>query len=645
MAMTKINLLLAEDNDTDALLLIRQLRKEGFEVAHVQVKTRKEMEEALERGGWDIVISDFSMPGFGGGDALELFKSRNLDIPFILVSGTVGEDIAVSIMKAGANDYLMKTHLNRLGPAVKRELEETRMKREKRRVESMLKQNEKRFERLIQDLVDVVWLADVDGEHLYIVNSAFDKLLGEHFDRASFKPNRWEEMVIEEDIPPFRRFIDELKIKGICALEYRIRRKDGTERWLFDQRYIVPGDENGEAMTGGILSDISDKKIAEQELITAKTSAEESSRLKSALLQNMSHEFRTPMNGILGFSEILANELDEPGSKMMSQHILTSGKRLQQTLDSIMLFAQLESGIPLKMVPVDVRTMVNSITECLGEPIHRKGLFLKVDISEPFTLSSDENLLKRTLFNLIENAVKFTTQGGITISGKALFSGEVEIRVSDTGIGIAPEKQSIIFEEFRQAEEGYNRPYEGSGLGLAIVRKTINALGGKISLISETGRGSEFIITLRSGESSLPLKTIHETIAIQPDQPADASPDLPLVLLVEDNEANIDLVTLFLKNQYRIDVARDGETSLEMVKEKHYQAILMDINLGPGIDGIDAITAIRKLENYRSTPIIAVTGYTFRDEKEYIIAKGASHYLEKPFNKNVLLNLLRESII
>lgn len=645
MAMTKINLLLAEDNDTDALLLIRQLRKEGFEVTHVQVKTRREMEEALERGGWDIVISDFSMPGFGGSDALELFKSRNLDIPFILVSGTVGEDIAVSIMKGGANDYLMKTHLNRLGPAVKRELEETQMKREKRRVESMLKQNEKRFERLIQDLVDVVWLADVDGERLYIVNSAFDKLLGEHFDKADFRPNRWEEMVVEEDIPAFRKFIDELKVRGICALEYRIRRKDGTERWLFDQRYIVPGDENGEAMAGGILSDITDKKIAEQELITAKTSAEESSRLKSALLQNMSHEFRTPMNGILGFSEMLANELDEPGSKMMSQHILTSGKRLQQTLDSIMLFAQLESGIPLKMVPVDVCAMVSSITECLGEQIRRKGLFVEVDIAAPFGLSSDEHLLQRTLFNLIENAVKFTTQGGITISGKVLSPGEVEIRVRDTGIGIAPEKQSIIFEEFRQAEEGYNRPYEGSGLGLAIVRKTITALGGKISLTSETGRGSEFILKLITGNGSLAGKPAPEAIANPPAKPVAVAPELPLVLLVEDNEANIDLVTLFLKNQYRIDVARDGETSLEMVKQKNYQAILMDINLGPGIDGIDAITAIRKLENYRSTPIIAVTGYTFRNEKEYIIAKGASHYLEKPFNKNVLLSLLKESII
>jgi PAS domain S-box-containing protein len=287
--MTKINLLLAEDNDTDALLLIRQLRKEGFEVDHVQVKTRNEMNTALDRGGWDIVISDFSMPGFGGGDALELFKSKDLDIPFILVSGTVGEDIAVSIMKGGANDYLMKTHLHRLGPAVKRELEETAMKRDKKRVETVLTQTEKRFQRLIRDLLDVVWLANIEGTKTYIINSAFTQIYGLELEDARAMPSRWIETVIGEDVPAYKKFITELNPRGINALEYRIRRADGQERWVKDQRYIIPGDGGGESMVGGILSDITGKKLAEQELILAKLAAEESSRMKSALLQNMSH--------------------------------------------------------------------------------------------------------------------------------------------------------------------------------------------------------------------------------------------------------------------------------------------------------------------------------------------------------------------
>ncbi|MEI7981782.1 MAG: histidine kinase dimerization/phospho-acceptor domain-containing protein [Bacteroidota bacterium] len=337
--MTNLKLLLVEDNDTDALLVVRQLKKEGFEVDHLQVKTRDEMQSGLSRGGWDIVISDYSLPGFGGGEALELFKTWDTDIPFILVSGTVGEDIAVTIMKAGANDYLMKTHLNRLGPAVKRELAETAMKRDKKRIESVLSQTEKRFRRLIHDLHDVVWLSNMDGSKLYIVNAAFEIIFGLKIGDTKANPRHWMDRVVEEDKAFYSKFLLQLPTNGVNLCEYRIRKPDGSIRWVVDQRYLVPGDGNEEEMVGGILSDITEKKQAEEELIQAKKAAEESSRLKSAMLQNMSHEFRTPMNGILGFSEILQNELSGQETQAMAAHILTSGKRLQNTLDAIMLYA------------------------------------------------------------------------------------------------------------------------------------------------------------------------------------------------------------------------------------------------------------------------------------------------------------------
>jgi len=513
--MTKIKLLLIEDNDTDALLLVRQLKKEGFEVEHIQVKTRVEMENALAKGGWDLVISDYSLPGFGGNDALQLFKSKELDVPFILVSGTVGEDIAVNIMKGGANDYLMKTHLHRLGPAVKRELEETVIKR--------------------------------------------------------------------------------------------------------------------------------DKKQTEKELIEAKLAAEESSRLKSALLQNMSHEFRTPMNGILGFSEILTAELEDPSKKMMAEHILTSGKRLQQTLDAIMLFAQLESGIPLHPVNVNATQMLEKITRGYREMIEKKGLTLEINVPESLFIYSDEHLLTRAFTNMFDNAVKFTSQGGITIN--AGYDGETRnrltVQICDTGIGIPEEKHRIIFEEFRQASEGYNRPYEGSGLGLSITRKCVGLLNGTISVNSTPEQGSTFTITIPACAVVTEPKK-QDTAENPPPAPLPVPCDAPLILLVEDNDANIELVKMYLRKDYRLDIAKDGETSIELVKKNRYTLILMDINLGPGMDGIDAITEIRKMPNYLTTPIIAVTGYTFRNEKEYIISKGADYYLEKPFMKKAFLELIGE---
>lgn len=645
--MTHINLLLVEDNDTDALLVVRQLKKEGFDVSHRQVKTREEMERAFAEENWDIVISDYSLPGFGGKDALELFKSKNLDIPFILVSGTVGEDIAVTIMKGGANDYLMKTHLNRLGPAVKRELEETQVKREKRRIESVLDQTEKRFQRLIEDLSDVVFLSSMDWKKLYIINPAFESIYGRNLDELAQHPMIWQEAIHEDDKALVSRLTETLRTTGQCAGEYRIVRPDGTLRWVYDRRSLVYTDGEEVPLMGGVVMDVTEKKQAEEDLIRAKKTAEESSRMKSALLQNMSHEFRTPMNGILGFSEFLFEELADEESRTKAEFILTSGKRLQQTLESIMLYAQLESGISLKPVSANLGDILKKAGENFRKQAQEKGLAFTLQLEDPLVLETDPILLERIIRELIDNAVKFTCQGGITVT--AGFSDtqppSVRVSVKDTGIGIPEEKHVLIFEEFRQAEEGYNRPYEGSGLGLSIVSKSVRLLHGEFSLESNPGSGSLFTV-------SFPLAWDHggqkraPEVSPTPSRPESRASDkgIPTLLLVEDNDANVELVRLFTRGKYHLEVANDGETAIEMVNGKPFDGILMDINLGPGMDGIDAIVQIRSIPSYAATPIIAVTGYTFRNEKEFIISQGANHYLEKPFNRQQLLSVLENVV-
>ncbi|MBN1198328.1 MAG: response regulator [Bacteroidales bacterium] len=646
--MTNIKLLLVEDNDTDALLVVRQLRKEGFNVSHRQVKTRDEMERAFSEESWDIVISDYSLPGFGGQDALELFKSKNLDIPFILVSGTVGEDIAVTIMKGGANDYLMKTHLNRLGPAVKRELEETQLKRDKKRIESVLDQTEKRFQRLIEDLRDVVFLSSIDGKKIYIINQAFEAIYGRSLAELEQNPLIWYEAIHKDDKALIETMTEELRITGQYAGEYRIVRPDASVHWVYDRRCFVFSDGEEEPLVGGVVMDVTEKKQAEEDLITAKKTAEESSRLKSALLQNMSHEFRTPMNGILGFSEFLFEELADEESRTKAEYILSSGKRLQQTLESIMLYAQLESGIHLKPVTINLGEIIRRTGEKIRKQAEEKGLTLSIEAEDPLILDSDSMLVERVLRELIDNSLKFTCLGGITVT--AGYTDErrhlIQVQVKDTGIGIPQEKHALIFEEFRQAEEGYNRPYEGSGLGLSIVSKSMKILNGAFSLESNQGSGSKFTMTFpvswHPGGNEEPKKAPEPPI---PPVTAQTAKRTPSILLVEDNDANIELVRLFTKGHYDLDVAKEGDSALEMVKKTQYDGILMDINLGPGMDGIDAITLIRSIPSYVSTPIIAVTGYTFRNEKEFIISQGASHYLEKPFTRQQLLETLAKGLM
>lgn len=644
--MTKIKLLLVEDNDTDALLVVRQLKKEGFEVDHLQVKTKDEMERAFTEGCWDIVISDYSLPGFGGQDALELFKSKKLDIPFILVSGTVGEDIAVTIMKGGANDYLMKTHLHRLGPAVKRELEETQLKRDKRHIESVLDQTEKRFQKLIEDLRDVVFLSSMDGKKMFIVNPAFEAIYGRPLSELEKNPLLWFEAIHNDDKAMMGPMTDELRKTGLSAGEYRIVRPDSSVRWVYDRRCLVFTEGEQEPLMGGVVMDVTEKKQAEEDLVKAKQTAEESSRLKSALLQNMSHEFRTPMNGILGFSEFLFEELQDEESRIKAEYILSSGKRLQQTLESIMLYAQLESGLTLKPSIINLSETIRKVSEKMKKQADSKGLLFTIREGENLTLTSDATLVERILRELLDNAIKFTYVGGVTVT--AGYRGEnrqhILVEVTDTGIGIPREKHALIFEEFRQAEEGYNRPYEGSGLGLSIVSKSIQMLQGEFSVQSEAGSGSSFTITFPVTLKGDRVDQKPQVTAITPPVPEKSEARIPSILLVEDNDANIELVRLFVRNRYNLDVAKDGESSLGLVKQKQYDCILMDINLGPGMDGIDVIIEIRKMPAYASTPIIAVTGYTFRNEKEFIISQGANHYIEKPFSRQDLLVVLEKVI-
>ena len=512
--MTKIKLLLIEDDETDALLIIRQLKKDGFDVEHVRVKTQAEMEAELDKGGWDIVISDYSMPGFSGQEALRVFKLRNLDIPFILVSGTVGEDLAVSIMKGGANDYMMKSAMNRLGPAVKRELVE---------------------------------------------------------------------------------------------------------------------------MQGRI-----EKKLAQKELIVAKLAAEESSRVKSSLLANMSHEFRTPMNGILGFTEILSTLIADDSQKAMTHHILTCAKRLLGTLNSIMTFAQLDSGYKLNLINVNLSALLESTVASIRALAKQKQLIVNCQIEQGEFIHSDEHLFQISFLNILDNAVKFTNQGEIDISLKkgTTPSEGIIITVHDTGIGIPAEKQEMIFEEFRQASEGYDRPYEGSGLGLSITRKSLHLLNCSLALESEVGHGSTFTLKIPAS-SMLPdsrKDNANKHTGFIPGH--ENQSESPLLLLVEDNDANIDLMKLYLKKDFRLDIAKDGLSAIELTGRNSYDCILMDINLGPGMDGGEAIQQIRQIPGYLTTPIIAVTGYTLQQEKEAILNKGADHYLAKPFNKNQLTDLL-----
>lgn len=418
------------------------------------------------------------------------------------------------------------------------------------------------------------------------------------------------------------------------------KKKNGTFFW--ENVLISPiVNETGEiTQFVAVKEDITEKKNIIEELIKAKVKAEEMNRLKTTFLTNMSHELRTPLIGLLGLSEAMLDELEGDLKESMDM-INQSGQRLLRTLSTILDYSKVESEkIEIVLSEVSVNDLLKKQVKLYRAFAHKKG----VNIIEDFKLndikfSTDEKLLYDIVNNLLNNAVKFTSRGTITLSA---YKNEKQliIKVSDTGIGIPQDKLDLVFEEFRQASEGTSRSFEGTGLGLAIAKKYTLLLNGIITVESKVGKGSTFTV-------KLPLNFNKDSLVISNDK--SKLPDdkvqkngFKKILLVEDDSISRKTIGKMLENDYYIVSVNNAKDAIKNAKNEIYDAILMDINLGRGMDGIQATKVIRKINGYESIPIIAMTAYAMEKDKEEFLRCGCSHYIAKPFSiKEILAYLER----
>lgn len=400
--------------------------------------------------------------------------------------------------------------------------------------------------------------------------------------------------------------------------------------------------------------DITSQKEAELEITAAKEKAEEANKVKTNFLENMSHELRTPMIPILGFTELMAAmELPEE-VKSMAAMMNKSANRLMDTLNIILDLAQIEKErVLLKPTSTNLNKTVEELCGLFQPIAKEKNLYLRAEFSkDAIAITTDERILRHALNNLINNGLKFTQKGGVTIKLSTQKSEDQHfalIQVCDTGIGIPKDKQNIIWEEFRQASEGIGRSFEGNGLGLTITKNFIEQLKGEVWVDSEVGKGSIFNIKLPNVESVVEEKTVIQQpetpvapIIVQ-EPPVEIS-SLKRVLYVEDEEISFSVVKHFLKNKVLLDWARSGQDGVVMAKGNKYNAILMDINLAKGIDGMQTTKLIRELPQYQNIPIIAITAFAMRGDKEEFLGAGCSHYISKPFTKAALLTLMEDAL-
>ncbi|MFN6386337.1 MAG: PAS domain S-box protein [Pseudanabaena sp.] len=445
-----------------------------------------------------------------------------------------------------------------------------------------------------------------------------------------------------------------------CRVEFRIVRPDSTIRFI-DSYAFKQYNAQGEILkTIGLNIDITDRKQAEAQLQHINEELIKATRLKDEFLANMSHELRTPLNAILGMTEILQEEIfgDLNDRQMQSlQTIEKSSNHLLELINDILDVAKIEAGqIHLSCQPSNVETLCQSSLVFIKQQSFSKNIQLESVIPANLpTINLDERRIRQVLINLLNNAVKFTPNGGKIILQvnyiEFLDNAEIvqsracdtlEISIIDTGIGIAPDQIKRLFQPFVQVESALNRNYEGSGLGLVLVKRLVELHGGEVRLTSELGVGSCFTIAIPNSPF---CELSVETEPALPSNSEAIKPEIegaPVILLAEDNESNINLFADYLSLKgYRLVIAHNGQMAIDLAQQTHPDLILMDIQM-PEMDGLEAIQRIRQIPELVDTPIIALTALAMAGDRDRCIAVGANDYLSKPVSLKQLVKKIND---
>ena len=793
-----IKLLLIEDSENDAFILIRHLKKEGINVEYDRVYSENAVKEALKNKKWDIVISDYAMPGFDGEEALKIFNEMDIEIPFIMISGTIGEDVAVKSMKNGAHDYMMKDNLTRLVPAIKRELIEAKNRMEKKQheivheiiynitnkanisvsseelyntielelrkiidttnlfvglynsktkklsfpyvkdkkdkflelpVENTLSaivleknkalllgdkeikqleskniickigshskswlgvplsinnkaiglivvqdyennnafnKNDVRLLEFISDQIAIsiqkkkseeqirklslsveqspvsVVITDINGNIEY-VNPKFTEVTGYSYDEAIGENPRILKSGLQAD--EFYKILWKTISSGKeWHGEFHNKRKSGELFWESVSISPIKNESGKITHFVAVKEDITEKKKNLAELVIAKERAEESDRLKSSFLATMSHELRTPLNSIIGFAELIANDIFSYEDVVEnSKLIYQSGHNLLSLINDMFDFSLIETGeIKINKTEVSINKILDKLEIDFSRDKKVRTGVIKLIFEKDFEYEKDkldtDNIKFRQVFsNLIGNALKFTEKGLVKSGYKVIKDDKgndfVEFFVKDTGIGISEKMQDLIFDRFRQVEETHIRRFGGAGLGLSISKRLVELLGGKIRVESQVGKGSIFYFTLPFDRKLIKEKLKKEFVADKKSYNWSEKK----ILVVEDVQSNYKLVEMILrKTNAKVIRAVNGFEAIEICKsDKNINLVIMDIRL-PDLSGYDATKKIKEM--HPDLPVLAQTSCALSGDREISLQAGCDDYISKPLDKSLFLS-------
>lgn len=506
--------------------------------------------------------------------------------------------------------------------------------------DEMIRSNEEKYRTIIKNMKLGLMEVDLD-EKIRFVNQTFCDMCG--YTPDELYGMKASTLFLKDDDIVRMEMKNEARRSGLTdAYEITIYRKNGESRW-----WLISGapqfNDRGELIgTIGIHLDITDQKKIEQELIFARESAEESSKVKEHFLANMSHEIRTPLNAILGMSGQLSKTLLNQRQQFFLDIINTSADNLLVIINDILDLSKISAGkLQLESIGYDAKEVVNRVLRVVSHKAQEKGLQLERVLPEKElepVLIGDPYRLNQVLLNLMTNAIKFTEKGkvslGLYVHRTSDREQELCFSVSDTGIGMEQHFIDKLFDQYTQAYDSVSRKYGGTGLGMSITRELVTLMGGTISVVSQVGSGTTIDVNIR-----FPIGTAADLPVIEETAYNADFLDGKQILVVDDNEMNRLLATTILQQfGAAVDEVESGEDAIKAVRQKSYDLVLMDIQM-PEMNGHEATAVIRK-EQGNQLPILALTANAIKGEREKCLASGMNDFIAKPFKEEAFLQTI-----
>ena len=644
-------LLLVDDNELDILNFQKNIKKSDLRTKIDVCYKASEALEKLANNSYDCIFLDYLLPDIDGLQLLMKLRDMSINTPVSVMTSQGDEKIAVEMIRNGAFDYFTKNEINpdKLSKVVISAVRLWDAERQSLFAEKQIIENNNRLNAILESTRNLIFAFDKNF-NLISFNSSFKENI-EHL----LKLNGFVKTDINlADIPLHSDLKDEL-VKNIqrCLLgeqftilqQMSFRSVPDHETPWYETTFNPIINGSGEINGVSIFSqDVTDKKKIEQDLLKAKNEAIAAVKAKSEFLSNMSHEIRTPMNAIIGLTELLLEEKLKMPILENIRSIKYSADNLLVIINDILDFSKIEAGkVTFEHIDFDIRTSLEELRKTFEPRTNEKGLTFEIsaDKNVPEIIKGDPFRLNQILFNLVGNAIKFTSHGKISVhtsiikeSSNTIF---LNFDITDSGIGIPLSQQSKIFESFTQANTDITRIYGGSGLGLAITKNLVQLQNGNIHMISKEGVGTTFSVSIPYAIGEYKNIADKHKKSIELANLSDLN-----ILLVEDNLMNQFVAKQFFKKwENDLIIANHGNDALSILKERaDIDLVLLDLQM-PEISGFEVAAIIRAGETgviNPSVPIIALSADAFIETRRKVIEAGMNDYVTKPFKSEELYN-------